>query len=177
MYVRKQGLTGAGFIVVLLLLLPAVAAALPDEVLVLHFDEGTGNMVMDASGNGHSGLIYDAIWSDGVSGKGLDFNGVSSYIDLGNPHISVTQGSIEAWIYPREIRCCQQIFSVRDTSLQNTLQLYLISVPGLGFSIDTNGKRVIALQSLLTPNTWHHVVVSHDGTTSSLYIDGQQQQP
>ncbi|MDD1677085.1 MAG: DUF11 domain-containing protein [Methanomicrobiales archaeon] len=171
----KNGLTGAGMVVVLLLLLPAVATALPDEVLVLHFDEGKGNVVSDASGNGHSGLIYDATWSDGVSGKGLEFNGVNSYVDLGNPQISIAQGSIEAWIFPREVRCCQQIVSVRDTSLQNTLQLYLTSLPGLGFSIDANGKRVIAMQSILTPNTWHHVVVVHDGTTSSFFIDGKQQ--
>ena len=174
-HIRRKNLLNAGIALVLLLLLPAVSAALADEVLVLHFDEGTGNVVGDSSGNGHSGLIYDAVWTDGVSGKGLDFNGVNSYVDLGNPRISNAQGSIEAWIFPREIRCCQQVISVRDASLQNTLQLYLTSLPGLGFTIDTNGKRTIAVQSILTANTWHHVVVSHDGTTSSLYIDGQQQ--
>jgi uncharacterized repeat protein (TIGR01451 family) len=53
--------------------------------------------------------------------------------------------------------------------------LYLTSLPGLGFAVDTNGKRTISIQSILTPNTWHHVVVSHDGTTTHTYIDAQQQ--
>jgi uncharacterized repeat protein (TIGR01451 family) len=158
-----------------LLLLPAGVIALPDEVLILHFDEGTGTRVNDASGNGYAGLIYDARWAEGISGSALEFNGVSSYVDLGNPQITVPRGSIEAWIFPRDVRCCQQIISVRDTSLQNTLQVYLTSLPGLGFAIDTNGKRTISIQSILTPNTWHHVVINHDGTTTNIYIDARQQ--
>ena len=30
-----------------------------------HFDEGSGNVVKDSSGNGNDGVIYGATWAEG----------------------------------------------------------------------------------------------------------------
>ena len=46
---------------------PAMAAS--GEVLVLHFDEGSGTVARDASGNGNDGTIYGATWVNGKYGR------------------------------------------------------------------------------------------------------------
>jgi len=55
------------------------------------FDEGSGNVAYDASGNGNHGTIYGAKWTSGAPcptgascGGGLSFDGVDDYVDCGN---------------------------------------------------------------------------------------------
>jgi len=72
------------------------------EVLVLHFDEGSGTVARDASGNGNDGTIYGATWVNGKYGKALSFDGVEDYVDCGND-VSLNfertdPFSIEAWV-------------------------------------------------------------------------------
>ena len=51
-------------------------------VAAWNFDEGSGNVVTDNSGNGHNGTIVDATWDTGKQGSALFFNGVSSYVNI-----------------------------------------------------------------------------------------------
>jgi len=53
-------------------------------MLYLPFDEGSGAIVKDRSGNGYQGTIYGASWIDGKKGKALSFDGVNDYVALGN---------------------------------------------------------------------------------------------
>jgi hypothetical protein len=46
------------------------------------FDEGSGNIAHDYSGNGNDGTIYGASWTEGISGYALDFDGVDDYVDV-----------------------------------------------------------------------------------------------
>jgi hypothetical protein len=148
-------------------------ASAPDAVLILHFDEGSGTVVHDSSGNGYDGTIHGAQWVDGISGKALSFNGQSNYIDLGSPDLSISQGTIEAWIYPRSVRCCEQIFSIRDSSLKNNLQFYLSTGSTVNYYSAVNGERKIGLSSDISANNWYHVVVTQDGAACKLYVNGQ----
>lgn len=76
--------------------------AIPDSVLELHFDEGTGTIVYDSSGRDNDGTVYGATWTDaGISGKALLFDG-NDYIQVPdspelNPQNRIT---ITAWILP-----------------------------------------------------------------------------
>ncbi|MFQ6061937.1 MAG: hypothetical protein ACE5J9_02015 [Methanosarcinales archaeon] len=47
-----------------------------------HFDEGSGNIVKDTSGNGNDGTIHGAIWTTGISGKALRFDGNNDYVEV-----------------------------------------------------------------------------------------------
>ena len=61
--------------------LPALlAGADPNTVAVWSFEEGQGDQVLDASGNGHHGKIVDgAKWSpNGKFGGAMEFDGVGS---------------------------------------------------------------------------------------------------
>jgi hypothetical protein len=59
----------------LLVSLAGSAMAASDEVLVLHFDEGSGTVARDSSGYGNDGMIHGATWTEGISGKALSFDG------------------------------------------------------------------------------------------------------
>ena len=63
--------------IIMLSVIPAGVQAQSDEGLVAewHFDEGSGNVVKDSSGNGNDGIIYGASWVDGKFGKALSFDG------------------------------------------------------------------------------------------------------
>ena len=65
------------------------------------FNEGSGTLVTDASGNGISGTINGTTWTTGGKyGNGLSFNGSSSFVDLGNPTSLQITGSMtwSAWV-------------------------------------------------------------------------------
>ena len=46
------------------------------------FDAGSGTVAGDSSGQGLNGTIIDGTWEDGIQGKALNFNGVSSYVNI-----------------------------------------------------------------------------------------------
>jgi hypothetical protein len=45
-----------------------------------HFDEGSGSVARDSSGNGNNGTIYGATWVIGKNGQALSFNGINNYV-------------------------------------------------------------------------------------------------
>ena len=63
------------------------------------FDEGSGGTAMDSSGMGlDAELIDDPAWVDGKFGKGLEFDGASSYVtvpDHENPSEALT---LSIWV-------------------------------------------------------------------------------
>jgi hypothetical protein len=46
------------------------------------FDEGSGNIAYDSSGNGNHGTIYGAKWTSGKFGQALSFDGVDDYVRI-----------------------------------------------------------------------------------------------
>ena len=67
------------------------------------FNEGAGTTVADASGNGNTGTISGATWSDAGTLRGaLSFNGASSLVRVpSSASLNVsTAMTLEAWIQP-----------------------------------------------------------------------------
>ncbi len=103
---RKSGIAVWVLLVITLagLGLPAgVHAESSDDGLVAewHFDEGSGGVLADSSGNGNDGVIHGATWVEGKYGQALQFDGVNDYVNCGNDGSlkrSNTDFTIEAWI-------------------------------------------------------------------------------
>jgi hypothetical protein len=65
-----------------------------------NFDEGSGSIAHDSSGNGNDGNIYSASWTTGVSGSALNYDGLDDYVDIGSVDRirTNTPKSVFAWV-------------------------------------------------------------------------------
>ena len=82
-----------------LLLAGSSATAVSGLVAAYSFDEGSGTVATDLSGNGHPGTIQNAVRTSGHSGGALSFNGNNAYVDL--PALGTfykTGFTMEAWV-------------------------------------------------------------------------------
>jgi len=147
-----------------------------------HFNEGEGNILNDSSGNGNDGVIHGANWTDGVMGKGLEFDGVDDYVDCGSLERldTISTLSIELWVkwdqfYPDSTG--HAIFSKSvftgnygillyqaTTNPYNRLQCWIRTIDG-GIIFTSN--------TLLSVDRWYHIVLTYNGSVAKLFIDGQ----
>ena len=70
------------------------------------FEEGSGSLVADLSGNGNAGQIGSATWTtSGKYGGALSFNGSSARVTVPDAaSLDLTTGmTLEAWVYPTSI--------------------------------------------------------------------------
>lgn len=71
-----------GLAILVLLALAGVGAADDGLVAEWHFDEGSGSVLYDSSGNGNDGAIYGATWVEGKFGRALEFDrDVGTYLN------------------------------------------------------------------------------------------------
>ncbi|MCK4342414.1 MAG: hypothetical protein KAY37_11905 [Phycisphaerae bacterium] len=67
------------------------------------FDEGTGSIAHDNSGNENHGTVYGAEWTSGVSGYALQFDGVDDFIELSHfTTVDRHDGTICWWMKPTD---------------------------------------------------------------------------
>ncbi len=107
-------------------------------VALWHFNEGTGNITADSSGNGNTGAINGATWTTGYLGNALDFDGSNDLVTtIHTPSLDVTNAiEIEAW--------------VRHDAL------------GYGTIVSKNGPYILAIYN----NKVHGGVYANDGLSS-----------
>src|SRR6476661_6153166 len=82
---------------------PAALAQTSGLISAYGFNEGTGTVVTDVSGNSNNGTISNGTWSaSGRYGAALSFNGSSSRVDIpDSASLDLTTGmTIEAWVSP-----------------------------------------------------------------------------
>jgi hypothetical protein len=134
------------------------------------FDEGSGKIAIDSSGNKNDGnLMGDPKWVDGKFGKALAFNGVSDYVDLpqlpaqANPPFSFT-----AWIK----------WGGNTAITRGILGYVNVATINYHFEIQPAGMRLrlgdINKTGMTSPpaNEWAFVGFTYDGTTAKYYLKG-----
>jgi len=136
------------------------------------FDEGSGDIAGDASGNGNDGTLTNGpIWRCAStdpdytpSGKGcsLEFDGVDDYVDCGNDaSLSITEGiTIEAWVK-------SAAFTSKTMSIVNkSSSYYLYARAGWYdrpyFFLYFDGGTGKSLSGNQVPtDIWQHIVVTY----------------
>ncbi|MGA2864990.1 MAG: LamG domain-containing protein [Verrucomicrobiota bacterium] len=139
------------------------------------FDDGSGAVARDASGNGFNGRLYGgATWAAGVAGGALRLDG-SGYVEV-PPAARLQLGSaltIAAWINPTD---------TSPNTYKNIVELYdsyllrLDNPPEggrLSFFTFLNGTPEPRLScSPPALQQWHQIFATWDGTNLSLWYDG-----
>lgn len=148
------------------------------------FDEGTGSVAGDSSGNGNDGTIYGASWVTGKYGQALSFDGTSNYVSI--PYNSVLNFgtgsfSVSAWIKTTDTSSGEHIILRKDLESQSPRRFYSIAYLGstVAFGVyDSSVTPVSAnVVSSISVNdgNWHYVVGVKDGLNYYIYIDSLQQ--
>jgi hypothetical protein len=159
----------------------AKATSLP-PVGYWKFDEGSGGIAYDYSGNGNDGVIHTATWTAGKIGNALHFNGVDSWVEIPNsPTLTgLSQITLEAWIKEESIPSQPNgIISKCDGWAPPTnAEYFLGTVDGGRVFFETdNGVAIFSSQStqLITEVVrWYHVAGTWSGNSYVIYVDGQQ---
>ncbi len=143
------------------------------------FDEGSGAVAADSSGNNRNGTIVDATWDMGKQGSALNFNGVSSYVN------------INGFKGINAIDAVQQAFTIsnwiKTTAGEGEMVTWGTKAGGkkLTWRINENTLRTEHDAGNLRGNTpvnddeWHHVaLVVTEGANlrvpaTQIYLDGQ----
>jgi hypothetical protein len=145
------------------------------------FDEGSGNIAADSSGNGNNGtLMNNPAWVDGKYGKALSFNGVnnnvvvpdSSSLDLSS---AVT---VMAWVYlPKGAHYAEGRILGKDASNGGSnLNLDIHNDAGnvsfdLGYGYGFTGP-ILVSSGYVPREVWTHVAATYDGSLAKIYING-----
>lgn len=147
-----------------------------------NFDEGKGEILKDASGNGNEGEIYGAKWVAGKSGNALEFNGTDNYVQIlvssSIEDLTSSSFSFEAWAKPA---------SVPPTTFPPGPHT-IVARPGYHTDIQYTSSKTFAFEcwnadnknfkavskETYEPNVWHHIVGVFDLAANKVlvYVDG-----
>jgi len=147
-------------------------------VLNLLMLRGAGDKVFDNSRFRNHEVIYGASWVDDGWGWALSFDGVDDYVDCRNDEsLNITDAiTIEAWVKQAENNDGYVI--IKNTA-DDSKRLYAMwsqgSEDSVHFFYYDGAKEEICWNYALDDNTWHHVVITVDGLTATLYVDGVSQ--
>ncbi len=151
--------------------------------LVAHwrFDEGSGTLASDTSGNGNDGVLQgDAKWVAGKLGGAIEFNGQSARVVAPNIPLDSRSFTITMWVNAVLYTGEQVVFSTGLTGANDTDLHLRIGGPGSG-NVPAGGVRMgFYNNDLDTPgdiiqeNEWYHITFWYDFENQNrrIYIDG-----
>jgi len=153
-----------------LLVLSIAGSASADLVAHWDFNEGSGNVAHDISGNGHDGTIEgEPKWVPGVGGSALDFDGTDDYVGTGKSLLNnLSEFTLACWVNPIN-------YTANRIGLVGQNDCIEFGFNGGGdlrcWNTAVGGNVTIAYP--YEYGSWHHVAAV--GTTAGmiLYIDGE----
>ena len=143
----------------------------PPARLVAHYplDEGSGDVVREATGEADPGRVHGAKWVEYGWGRVLAFDGKDDFVACGSPKALDLRGpmSMSVWVWPDEVPQGEVgIAGKRFSSYLMTFYSNQVAYWYVGEG--TNNARVG-----LPSGTWSHLVGVFDGQTMTLYLNGK----
>src|SRR3989344_7117303 len=82
-----------------------------------NFDEGSGTIAADSSGNGYTGTLQNGpTWTTGRINQALNFDGSNDVVSVSNAlDIPALPFTIAVWVNPTNYNSWREIFSKRDS--------------------------------------------------------------
>lgn len=155
-----------------------------EDSLIFHYDPsntrsypGTGTSMYDLSGNSHTATLVN---NAGLSGGSIYMDGTDDYITVGNnlAYQGLTGNfSIDLWWMTTDASrslnylvsnardCCGTYYGFEILGYTSVYPRFLVTIWD-----GTAGQRASTTQ--IYSNQWYNVVLTHDGSTARLYVNG-----
>ena len=157
------------------------------------FDECQGGTANDASGNSNNGTITigatgsqtavgtcttsGTAWGNGATGKrnaSLNFDGTDDIASFTSTNvINPPAGSVAMWFKPSSTQNGTNYYLFAHPQTVDNSRVY-ITTNSSGTNINGRLGTGTTIGSVtITANTWHHVILTWNGTSAKFYVDGQ----
>jgi len=144
-------------------------------------DNASSTLVDDVSGYNNDGAARrntNLLQFADLNRDGLIFNGSSDYIDCGNNSIfdAAESLSVSAWVKLDSANKIQPIVQKREEGSGHPsfyFRIYVNNKMAFAFYNGSIWTGAVSGQTALSQGTWHHTVVTYDGQSMRLYLDGQ----
>ena len=140
---------------------------------------GSGTTWTDLSGNGNSGTLVNGVGYNIDGGGSIVFDGVDDEITIPyTPNLAFTDAimSCESWVYVDSLSSAFSIINKRGNRFtQNSNRPYVFEVNTDGrvrWILDDATTVCDTATGLMQTDQWYHLVATHDGTNSKIYING-----
>jgi len=137
------------------------------------FDEGSGTIAVDGSGNGNDGTLSgDPLWVPGLYSTALQFDGQNAYVGTGKSLLNGLTGfTMAGWVSAGNTGVYSSLFGQNDL-----IEFGFTTESGgqLGTWMAGNGWAFVGANYGFSYPSWHHLVLAGDQTRIALYIDGQE---
>jgi hypothetical protein len=152
--------------------------------LVAHweFEEGSGDITSDSAGS-DDGTVMGALWVPGKIGTALWFDGLNDYVDCGSSaSLSPAEMTTALWVFCEGSASSQYILGKAvcapgsaKLSFSRDYALLTGTNGSLEFSFGESESSQVAVRSngSFPVGQWVHVAATRDGSTASLYMNGQ----
>jgi hypothetical protein len=155
------------------------APASPGLVAAYGFDETSGSIVGDSSGNSNSGSITGAARIvAGKYGGALSFNGSSNLVSVPDSNsLDLTSGmTLEAWVKPTTLGAFKTVV-LKEAPGDLSYGMYASSAYG-GSGVSRPSAWIagtdVGATTALPTGAWSHLAATYDRTSFKLYINGTQ---
>jgi len=142
------------------------------------FDEGSGTIAHDSSGNGNDGIFNgDPQWVMGYFGGALEFDGVDDWLDCGSdPSLDLTTWTITFWLKVNENKNYNGFIIKGDDAAEN-YEVLGFADGSFHFPIQhTDGSRtyVNTDAGVIVVGEWAHFAYSYDASQGRrMYKNGE----
>ena len=150
----------------------------PSLVSYWKFDEGTGTVASDASGNGNSGsLLNGPTWATGHAASAVSLDGVNDYVNIAPKIATLLNSTVAAW-FKTTSTAAEDIYSEGSSGDGTPLLRIVVNRSGvgnLGFEHRDNANLMNSIHLPVNANNgaWHHVALVRTALNAwKLYFDG-----
>ncbi|MBN8456808.1 MAG: cadherin domain-containing protein [Verrucomicrobia bacterium] len=146
----------------------------------LTFDEPSGVLALDQSGNGRHGVLGgDAVRSSGQIGTAIGFDGVDDTVDLGTTAslTGTTDFTIGLWMrVPAGTATPMYLLAQREpgtTGHQGSYAVQMNTSGILNFFLYNSGYQFnLSTSVALNDGQWHHLTLQRGGSAGRIFVDG-----
>lgn len=133
-----------------------------------------GGTILDLSGHGHHGLLGGARYVDDGGGRAIQLGGGAQAVMRGHPSTDLGEvATLSFWVRPGALDTLAIIAAGGPQDLYDEWQLIASGGEGAPYPLVLRALgQYVSTGPLLQQDRWHHLAISHDGSTLRLYVDG-----